>query len=461
MTRVSRITAVIVSACSSLVLISSAFAQDATPAAPAVTPRNGEDVQAVRDELDRLRAEFSAVRQQYDDRLLALEQRLGQLAGGPRAAATSASAPPAASAAVPAPPVIAVDAPAPQDSAATPESSAAAGATKVFNPDTSVIGNFVGAGGKNPFSDQPPLQLSEAEVAFSAVVDPYARADFFLAAGPEGLDVEEGFVTFTSLPSHLLLKVGKMRAQFGKVNTLHTHAMPTVDRPLVTQNLVGGEEGLSDSGLSLSRLIPNSVMFLEATGEVFSGNSDVFGTSRRGRINYVGHLRAYRDITESTNVDLGTSVAFGPTEGLIDPQLLTPSAVGTELNKRLIGVDATFRYRPLRRAIYQRLNVRTELIWSRQQLGEDLYTSAFGLYGLAEYQFARRWYAGARLDRSGRVLDSTLVDNGGSFFLTFWPSEFSQIRSQYRRTNFAEGVSANELLFQFNFAIGAHGAHAF
>jgi hypothetical protein len=57
-----------------------------------------------------------------------------------------------------------------------------------------------------------------------------------------------------------------MRASFGKVNTLHTHAMPTVDRPLVTGNLVGGEEGLSDGGLSLSRLFPNPYLFLEATG---------------------------------------------------------------------------------------------------------------------------------------------------------------------------------------------------
>ena len=46
-------------------------------------------------------------------------------------------------------------------------------------------------------------------------------------------------------------------------------------------------------------------------------------------------------------------------------------------------------------------------------------------------------------------------------FLTFWPTEFSQIRGQYRRTNFAEGINANEFLFQFNFSIGAHGAHVF
>jgi hypothetical protein len=45
--------------------------------------------------------------------------------------------------------------------------------------------------------------------------------------------------------------------------------------------------------------------------------------------------------------------------------------------------------------------------------------------------------------------------------LTYWPSEFSQVRGQYRRIRYAEGESANELLFQFQFSIGAHGAHTF
>ena len=48
-----------------------------------------------------------------------------------------------------------------------------------------------------------------------------------------------------------------------------------------------------------------------------------------------------------------------------------------------------------------------------------------------------------------------------SWLLTYWPSEFSQVRGQYRRTSFAEGFKANELLFQFLFSIGAHGAHIF
>ena len=54
---------------------------------------------------------------------------------------------------------------------------------------------------------------------------------------------------------------------------------------------------------------------------------------------------------------------------------------------------------------------------------------------------------------------------GGSFVVTYWPSEFSQVRAQYRRTNYETAPSivsnANEVLFQFQFSIGAHGAHPF
>jgi hypothetical protein len=66
-----------------------------------------------------------------------------------------------------------------------------------------------------------------------------------------------------------------------------------------------------------------------------------------------------------------------------------------------------------------------------------------------------------RFDRSARATDSSLVDKGPSVLLTYWPSEFSQIRGQYRHTQYAEGVTSNELLFQFLFSIGAHGAHVF
>ena len=57
--------------------------------------------------------------------------------------------------------------------------------------------------------------------------------------------------------------------------------------------------------------------------------------------------------------------------------------------------------------------------------------------------------------------DSTLVDKGPSLLVTYWPSEFSQIRGTAHDARGAPSATANELLFQFLFSIGAHGAHTF
>ena len=126
----------------------------------------------------------------------------------------------------------------------------------------------------------------------------------------------------------------------------------------------------------------------------------------------------------------------------------------------MFGLDVTFRYRPLKRAIYRRLLARTELVWSRRTEIDG--PTAFGAYVATEYQFARRWFAGVRLDRiRARATDPTASDSGVAGLLTYWPSEFSLVRSQYRRTKYSEGAVANEVLVQLLFSIGAHGAHAF
>ena len=84
-----------------------------------------------------------------------------------------------------------------------------------------------------------------------------------------------------------------------------------------------------------------------------------------------------------------------------------------------------------------------------------------GFYVSGDYQLGRRWFAGLRIDGSDRAEDASLFDRGQSVMLTYWPSEFSQVRGQYRRTAYADGPTANEFLFQLQFAIGAHGAHPF
>jgi hypothetical protein len=432
---------------------------------PAAQSPPGATAADIRAELDRLRQEFETVRDSYGARLSALEGKLAALEGGapaqPAAAPpttpppqTAATTPPAEAApAQQQPPSSGVQVPAGAGGAGGPEGQLpvygnVSALSKVFNPDMAVIGNFVGAAGRNTIDPHPAMQLDEAEASFQAIVDPYARADFFLSATPEGLDVEEGFITFPTLPGGLLMKVGKMKAQFGKVNTMHSHVLPWADVPLPMLNLLGGEEGFADSGISVSKLIANPFVFLEATGELYKGDDDLFASHTRGNLAYLGRLRGYRDVSESTNLDLGTSIAYGHNDA------------GPDFTTRVFGIDATLRYRPLRRAIYKRFVGRTELFWSRrQQPGGD--ADAFGAYLSGEYQFARRWFAGARYDWSDRAFNPSLRDKSGSLLLTYWPSEFSQIRGQFRRTRYAEGAQANELLFQFLFSIGAHGAHVF
>src|SRR5216684_3790039 len=338
---------------------------------------------------------------------------------------------------------------------------------KLLNPDISLIGDFIGTAGRNTISPSRSLELHESEVGLQAIIDPYARADAFISFGETGVNVEEGYVTFTSLPAGLLLKVGKMRAEFGKVNTIHNHALSFIDRPLVTNNLIGGEDGIDDAGISVSRFLPAPKgWFFQGTAQVFRGDSDdLFQATRRQDLSVVGHLRAYRDLSESTNLDLGVSYARGHNNAGVGATF-DPSRFLTNL----YSADATLRWKPLRRAIYHSFLFRNEFFWSaRDQLSpaETFQTQhAFGLYSSAEYRANRRWTIGGRFDRSGHASNANLTDTGFSAILTYWPSEFSQIRGQYRFGHLADPVTtnysnANEFLFQFLFVMGAHGAHPF
>ena len=393
-----------------------------------------------------------------EERIIALEGQVRMLKATPAAAPAqpaAVSGPTAAQAQVAVPPPAPTPAEAPPVApGALPVYGGASASAKALNPDISVIGDFIGKAGGNSVQPTPSLEMHESEVGFQAIIDPYARGDFFISFGESGVNLEEGYITFTALPAGIVARVGKMRSVFGKVNMMHNHVLPWVDRPLVTNNLVGGEDGIDDAGVSISRIIPAPKgLFLEATGQVFRGDSGtddspVFHASRDSDVSAVAHLRSYADINESTNIDIGLSYARGHNE------------LGTDFLTQLYGIDATLRWKPLRRSIYHSFVGRGEFIWSqRQQVPTE--QRAFGFYTSADYQLGRRWFLGGRYDLSDRSRFANLTDKGGSLVPTYWPSEFSQIRGQYRHTSYADNISANELFMQVIFSLGAHGAHPF
>jgi hypothetical protein len=429
------------------------WASIALAASPAFAQAQNERIELLEKRLNDLTQEVHAIRTELD-----------QLKGGaPAPAASGAPAP--SPAPTDADDLTKIDVPAAtqqlSNSATTTDQSAltdvqtvtnsvSPATAKVFNPDTSVIGNFMGkAGAVNPYEfpgdRRAAMQLDEAEVAFEAFVDPYAKAKFFLSATPAGLEVEEGFAQFVALPYDLTAKAGKFKALFGKANTWHTHVRPWVDQPLVIHNFFGDEQ-FADSGVSVSKLFPSSAATIEATGEIFRGEvGDVFQSNKTGDLAYNGHVKVFRDITENSNVEIGTSYARGR----------TPVTGGTN---QFGGIDVTYRWKPLSRGIYNSLIARFEGIVDDRS-GEP--RNLKGFYTSLDYQLAQRWFTGVRLDRADRVGTGS-ADRGVSATLTFWPSEFSQIRGQLRHTSYGDVRRAyNELLFQLQFAIGAHGAHTF
>src|SRR5213083_3798857 len=133
-------------------------------------------------ELDALRAEIDALKAEYDQRLQALERQFAALQN------QAQPAPPTQTPATTAAPPQTAEVPAGAQGASGPSGQlpvygGAAAGSKIFNPDIAVIGDFLGAAGRNLANPDPALEMHESEASFQAVVDPYARADFFIAFG--------------------------------------------------------------------------------------------------------------------------------------------------------------------------------------------------------------------------------------------------------------------------------------
>jgi len=404
------------------------------------------------DSVAALRQEIEVMKKAYEERISTLEKRLADLetaqgqATAPTATAEAAPPPAPAPEAPPSEPAVAAVSP-------TEPASGAGGASQTsnyFNPAISVIGNFLAVGGHNPVENLPAADLRESEVGIQAIVDPYARADFFLSFGEEGVDVEEGYATFTALPAGLLVKAGRMRTAFGKVNPLHLHVLPWPDEPLPVVNLLGGEEGWIGTGVSVAKLLPIGDVFTEGTLQIFRGQAaGLFESERRGDLSYNGHYRVFMDLTEASNLDLGLSYGIGP------------NGTAENADTRLEGLDLTYRWKPLQTGTYRSASLRGEVYRSRrEQPGGD--QNAIGWYASGEYQLAKRWFVGARYEAADHADDDALRDTGTAGLLTFWPSEFSQLRAELRRRHYdLTDDTATELLLQLQFAIGAHGAHPF
>ncbi len=343
---------------------------------------------------------------------------------------------------------------------ATPISAPSGNIFQSMNPNISILGDFLGhytsEEGGEP-DDQ--FLFREVELGFSAAVDPYARADFFIGLGQEEdgeweVGLEEGYVTFLSVPWGLQPRLGRFKSTFGKANPVHAHALPWVEYPLVIQNYFG-DEGLAGDGVGVNWLIANPWdKFIEFTYEAINNDNEMFAGQESDDLLHVLHLKNFFDLSHASTLELGLSYATAPNDD------------GRSGNRTdVAGVDLTFRWRPARSGLYKSFLWQTEYMAASAELpwGE---IDSWGLYSALSYQFARRWTVGTRFDYSEMPYDSDLEEEAYSGFLTFMQSEFLYWRLAYRHTerNFITLIDekdADEIFLQMNFGLGPHRAHRY
>jgi hypothetical protein len=350
----------------------------------------------------------------------------------------------------------------------------------VFNPDISIIPRFTLAtddGGELPerrvFS-RPEFSLEELEIGFQAYVNPYARGDIFLALeGVEEVElrIEEAYVTFLKgLPLDMNIRLGKYRVEFGKLNLLHSHALPFVGSPL-TQERFLGPEGLSDLGvtasfilptgdiysrLSLDMLMGNSVGVIEPGFESKGGGPGLLDTTD-GQILYAqaGRAMTFIPLGDFSDVEIGLS-AF---TGIHDPY--------AKLRFWYWNMDFKYKWRP---DDYTSLTVWGEALLNTRRIaatsGSDESLRSSGMFIFADYQFQKTFTVGARYDWSQSPYSRDESATAVSVFAGFYPVEESlAIRFQYQHststTAGSESLSINSIILQVMFSLGPHRVHVF
>ena len=420
-----------------------------------------DDVASLRREIGELRALVLALQRQVDSLMAAGEPPAPEMRLPPE------TLPPE-----PAPPETA-PAPAPQ------------GARSLMNPAISAV--FLGAGQTSlkRSSEDNGFSLSEAEIAFQSVVDPYAKVDLYLTFPDlESAEVEEGTVTTLSLPASLQLKGGRYKSSFGKWNTLHPHSFYTVDRPDVLEQFFG-DESLTSDGLSLSVLVPNRWdLYIDSVSEVGTAREGNAFNSGRSALTYLQRLSLFLTTGASSTLELGASASWGftgPTQALLEdladpavPQTLEPDE---SLSSAVQGVDITWKWRPPDRNVYRSFLWQTEVLRSHREVEELTpaltldggHVTSLGGYTYAEVQLARRWRTGVRADLTELPDDETGRLWAASAVVRFHPSEFQELRFQVRRSRLDEDAalrlgeeqSDTRLMFEWIPVIGAHGAHKY
>ena len=332
--------------------------------------------------------------------------------------------------------------------------------------------------------------LQQAELSLTGAVDPYFNGEAHIVFVPDGVELEEAFLTTSSLPYGLQLEGGHFFTEFGQINPLHPHAWDWIDQPVINSRLFGGD-GLRAPGFRLGWLTPlpwfsevhfgmqnanegeTTVSFINEEG--LGGRPAVErGVHSMEDLLYLARWENFVSFSDELGAKLGVSGLYGP------------NATGSDAETFIYGADWKLRWRPA-----DNFRGWPFFLWQTELMKRDYTASAFdagteespepieriilrdwGLYTQGLYGFRYGWAAGIRFEYasgSGASMNSRQSDSLRddryrlSPLLAWHPTEFSRLRLQYNYDDARHLSShdAHSVWLGAEILYGMHPAHKY
>lgn len=452
---------------------------------------------AADSDLKTLREEIAQMKQGYERRIAALEQRLAETASTASTAAATAD----------------------QAQLALQEAARAPAAANAFNPEISLIlsGMYTNTSrdarqdpegvvgrerriqgvlpsGLVSGAESRSWHLGESELALTANIDPLFRGTFLLSIAPDDtVGVEEAHIQTLGLGQGFNVKAGRFFSGIGYANEQHPHAWDFSDAALPYQAFFGpqlGYDGVQVKWLAAADL------FLELGAEL--GRARSFpATDATAKKNGLMSASAFAHV----GGDLGVANSWRAGVSLFNTRprdrgyddvdsagpLVRNSFSGTS---RTIGADLVWKWAPQGNASQQNLTFQSEWFRRRESgtlafdtaganLSDSFRSSQSGFYAQGVWQFMSKWRVGYRYDQLsspataiGLIGSGTLMAADLPLLQAFqpkrqtamvdWsPSEFSRIRFQLAHDQTRPEVTDNQFWVHYIMSLGAHGAHKF
>jgi hypothetical protein len=446
-----------------------------------VSPALADDaaVQAVRQDIARMR-------QEYEARIQKLERRLA-LAEAASNQATAAAAKAKQTAEVASRQTAVVVDQTRQTAEITAGQPAArpAESNNAFNPAIGVVLDGTAAvQRRDPSAYQIPgfalgpdarpvergFALGESEINLSANIDQALYGNLTISyARDNTFSVEEAFIQSSQLPGGFTLKGGRFFSGIGYLNEQHAHTWDFVDAPLPYLAMLNRQYG--DDGVQVRWLAPTR-MFVELGAEGFRGDAyPANGAANKGFGSYSAFIHIGDDIGEGGE---GGSWRIGVSELWTRATDLPSGADRFSGDDRLTIVDGVYKWAPGGNFADRYIKLQGEYFYRAEKgrfngLADS--TQQQGFYTQAVWQFMPQWRVGARYDRlwastPNAALASSTWDPGGhvssreSLMIDYFTSEFGRFRLQGNLDHSTRKYDP-QLILQYTVSLGAHGAHAY